>query len=44
MLARCYSDGQFKKNELGEAYNSCGREEKYIQNFGGENLKETAWT
>jgi hypothetical protein len=38
MLAKCYSDDQCKKNELGDALNSRGREQKCIQSFGEENL------
>jgi hypothetical protein len=40
ILIKYYSGGQIKKNEIGVACDTYGREGKCIQSFGGETLRK----
>ena len=40
LLNKYFSSDQIEKNEMGRTCRTCGIEERYIEGFGGGNLKE----
>jgi hypothetical protein len=40
LLTKYYSGEKIKKNEMGGACGTCGKEEKYIKCFGGGDVRE----